>query len=286
MRTKLPFIKMHGCGNDYIYFDGFTTDIPSPDALSEKLHERMMYDRHKGIGSDGFVLILPDADADAKMRMFNPDGSESAMCGNAVRCIGKYLYETDIVKKPRMSIATLSGNKELELIVKDETVTAVRVNMGLARTKPHEIPVNLPGEAIVGREVNLTVKPYEITCVSMGNPHAVIFYEDIDHFDLQIIGPIIENASIFPKRTNVEVAQMISRNHIRMRVWERGTGETMACGTGACATAVAAVLMGYCDKGTDIRCVLRGGELIINYTDEAVYMTGDCVKVFEGMVEL
>ena len=276
----LPFVKMHGCGNDYIYFDVF--DMPSLD--SRILHERNLCDRHKGIGGDGFVLILPSQRADAKMRMFNPDGSESGMCGNAIRCVGKYLYESGRVAKTHMVIETLSGDKELDLTVDDETITAVRVDMGQAKLTPAEIPVNLAGEAIVGRTVSITSQPYEITCVNMGNPHAVIFHDDIDHFDLHTIAPQFEHANIFPERISIEVAQMINRNNIRMRVWERGTGETMACGTGACAVAVAAVLMGYCDRDTDIRVQLKGGDLIIKYTNETVYMTGECVRVFEGTV--
>jgi carbamoyl-phosphate synthase large subunit len=275
------FLKMHGCGNDYIFFDCFKKEIAEPESLSKRLS-----DRHKGIGSDGIVLILPSKTADAKMRMFNADGSEAGMCGNAIRCVGKYLYESGIVKKPHMEIETLSGIKILELAIIDGIVNSVRVDMGQAYLKPEDIPVNLVGESIIGRQVNIGGKKYEITCVSMGNPHAVIFHDDIDHFDLPVVGPLIECAKIFPKRVNLEVAHIVSRNNIRMRVWERGSGETMACGTGACAVAVAAVLMGYCDKDTDIQIQLKGGVLTIKYTDEAVYMTGSCEKVFEGMVAI
>jgi len=276
---SLPFVKMHGCGNDYIYFDGFAIDVPSPEAIVGRLA-----DRNKGIGGDGIVLIQPSQVADAKMRIFNPDGSESGMCGNSVRCVGKYLYESGRVVKPHMVIETLSGDKHLDLIIENGVVVAVRVDMGQALLKPEEIPVNLEGETVVGRSVSIATQPYEITCVNMGNPHAVIFHEDIDHFDLHIVGSLFENADIFPERANIEVAQIVSRNNIRMRVWDRGIGETMANGTGACAVAVAAVLMGYCDKDADIRVELKGGGLIIKYTDETVYMTGDCVKIFEGTV--
>jgi carbamoyl-phosphate synthase large subunit len=208
------------------------------------------------------------------------------MCGNAIRCVGKYLYDNGIVSKPKLSIETLSGIKTLELTLENNKTTAVNVDMGPALLNPREIPVNLEGETIVARTVNITGQPYEITCVSMGNPHAVIFHDDTDHFDLNSIGPMFENANLFPERINLEVAQMISRNHIKMRVWERGTGETLACGTGACAAAVAAVLMGYCDMYTDIKVELKGGELFIKYTDDTVYMKGDCVKVFDGTVEV
>ena len=276
------FVKMHGCSNDYIFFDEFDREIPEPEKIAGWLS-----DRHTGIGGDGIVLISPSEVADAKMRMFNPDGSESGMCGNSVRCVGKYLYERGRVVKPAMEIETLSGNKQLDLIINDDgEVTAVRVDMGIARTKPEEIPVNLPGATIVGREVHITSQPIEITCVNMGNPHTVIFHDDIEHFDLHTIGPIFENASIFPERTNLDVAQILGRNNIAMRVWNRGTGETMADGTGACAVAVAAVMMGYCDKDTDINVQVKGGLLTIKYTDEAVYMTGNCVKVFEGTVPI
>jgi len=277
---KLPFIKMHGCGNDFIYFNCYESEIPNPEALAVKLS-----DRNRGIGGDGIVLILPSQIADAKMRIFNPDGSESKNCGNSIRCVGKFLFESGIVKKNAMKIETLSGVKELELLALNGEVHAVTVNMGQAVLNPPNIPVNLSGATIVQRKVNVTRQPYEITCVSMGNPHAVIFHDDIDHFDLHTIGPIFETAEIFPERINLEIAQMIKRNHLRMRVWERGSGETMASGTGACAAAVAAVLLGYCDKDTEIRVDLRGGCLIIRYTNEAVYMSGDCIKTFEGLVD-
>ncbi|MCL2217491.1 MAG: diaminopimelate epimerase [Defluviitaleaceae bacterium] len=275
------FVKMHGCGNDYIYFDCFESEMPSPESVVGRLT-----DRNTGIGGDGIVLIQPSGRADAKMRIFNPDGSESGMDGNSIRCVGKYLYESGRVKKPGMIIETPSGDKRLDLIIEKGEVTAVRVDMGQVWLRPEEIPVNLPGEAIVGRPVNITSHPYEITCVNVGNPHAVIFHHDIDHFDLSTIGPLFECAPVFPERINVEVAQILSRNNLKMRVWDRGVGETMANGTGACAAAVAAVLMGYCDKDADIHVGLRGGGLIIKYTDETVYMTGDCVRVFEGTVKV
>ena len=273
------FIKMHGCGNDYIYFDCFAREIAEPHVLARRLS-----DRNKGVGGDGIILILPSQEADATMRMFNADGSESGMCGNAIRCVGKYLYESGRVTKTHMDIETLSGVKSLELGIFEGEVTAVRVDMGAARLLPTDIPVSLPGDSVIGREVTVSNQKHEITCVSIGNPHAVIFHEDIDHFDLDIVGPMFQKATIFPEKINLEVAQIVSRNNLRMRVWERGTGETMACGTGACAVAVAATLMGYCDKDTDIQVQVKGGVLTIRYTDETIYMTGDCVKVFEGTI--
>lgn len=278
----LKFIKMHGCGNDYIFFDCFNQEIPDPETLSRKLS-----DRNKGIGGDGIILICPPSDsniADAKMLMYNADGTSAAMCGNAIRCVGKYLYESGRVPKQTQKIETLVGIKILELIILDGIVNSVRVNMGAASLSPAEIPVNLVGDSIIGREVKIDGVKYEITCVSMGNPNAVIFIDDIDHFEMEKIGPIIECAKIFPERANFEAAQIISRNNIRMRVWNRGAGETMACGTGACSAAVAAVLMGYCDKDTDIQVQVQGGVLTVKYTDDTVYMTGGCEKVFVGEI--
>ncbi|MCL2356555.1 MAG: diaminopimelate epimerase [Defluviitaleaceae bacterium] len=275
----LKFIKMHGCGNDYIFFDCFEQTLPDPETLSRKLS-----DRNKGIGGDGIILICPPADPanDAKMLMYNADGTSAAMCGNAIRCVGKYLYESGRTAKNTLNIETLVGLKILELIILGGVVNSVRVNMGTASLSPASIPVDLVGDSIIGREVKIAGHKYEITCVSMGNPNAVIFDDDIDRFEMEKIGPVIECAKIFPERTNFEVAQIISRNNIRMRVWNRGAGETMACGTGACSAAVAAVLMGYCDKDTDITVQVRGGVLTVKYTDAAVYMTGGCEKVFEG----
>ena len=283
MPEYVNFFKMHGCGNDYIYFDMFDEDvrakIQSPSELSIKLS-----DRNKGIGGDGIVLIEPSKTAHAKMRMFNADGSEAGMCGNAIRCIGKFLYENKRLTEPCIDIETISGTKKLVINTSGGIVTSVKVDMGPALTNPSDIPVSLPGDIIVGREVNISGRPYEITCVSMGNPHAVIFHDDVESFDLHTIGPLFEHAKIFPNRINLEVAQMLGRNHIRMRVWERGTGETLACGTGACAVAVAAVNLGFCDSQQDILVELRGGSLTINYTPKAVYMTGECIMVFEGRV--
>ncbi|MDR2941605.1 MAG: carbamoyl-phosphate synthase large subunit, partial [Treponema sp.] len=280
-RIKLAFTKMHACGNDYIYFNCFDKEINSPESLSVFLS-----DRHTGVGGDGVVLILPSDSADAKMRMFNLDGSEGSMSGNAIRCVAKYLYDNGIVKKRDMLIDTKSGVKELHLSTRNGAVSSVKVNMGRAELRPEKIPVNLKGESIIKRKVTIGGKKYEVTCVSMGNPHAVVFRDKLDDFKLGEIGPLFENDQLFPDRVNVEFVKVMDRNHLRIRLWERGSGETQASGTAACASAVAAVLNEYCDKDADIKVRLPGGDLFIRYTDEAVYMTGDCIKVFDGTVEI
>lgn len=278
---KLNFTKMHGCGNDYIYINCFDTYINSPEELSV-----LLSDRHTGIGGDGIVLILPSDIADAKMRMFNRDGSEGNMCGNAIRCVAKFLYDNELVVKTQMQIETRSGEKELTLSTKNNLVSSVKVNMGRAALRPQDIPVKLQGESVIARPVIIGGVNYDITCVSMGNPHAVVFCENVDKLALAQIGPIFENDTLFPYRVNTEFVEVVNKNHLKMRVWERGSGETQACGTGACASVVAAVLNGHCDQVADISVRLLGGELIVNYTDEAVFMTGDCKKVFDGTMEL
>ncbi|MCL2084135.1 MAG: carbamoyl-phosphate synthase large subunit [Oscillospiraceae bacterium] len=280
-RQKLPFTKMHGCGNDYIYINCFENEINSPESLSVFLS-----DRHTGVGGDGVVLILPSVIADAGMRMFNLDGSESSMCGNAIRCVAKYLYDNGIVTKREMKIETRSGVKTLWLSTQDGAVYSVRVDMGRAELRPQKIPVKLPGESVVARTVSIGGRKYGITCVSMGNPHAVVFCDSVDTLDLQEIGPLFEHDPLFPDRVNAEFVEVTGRNRLKIRVWERGSGETQACGTGACASAVAAVLNGFCDKAADIKVQILGGELIVYYTEEAVYMTGGCVKVYDGTVEV
>lgn len=277
---RLPFTKMHGCGNDYIYFNCFNSEIRSPGQLSV-----LLSNRHLGIGGDGIVLILPSHRADAKMRMFNLDGSESGMCGNAIRCVAKYVYDNGMVKKRNLQIETLSGIKKLYLSTKNGRVVLAKVDMGKAELAPEKIPVKLKGN-VIARPVKIGGKEYAITCVSMGNPHAVVFCKDINKIDLPKIGPQFEKNALFPEKVNAEFIEVVGKNHLRMRVWERGSGETQACGTGACASAVAAVLNGHCDKNADIKVRLPGGELTVKYTDETVYMTGNCVKVFEGMVEI
>lgn len=278
---KLQFTKMHGCGNDYIYFNCMDKELDNPEQLSI-----MLSDRHFSIGGDGIIMICHSDVADARMRMFNADGSEGKMCGNATRCIGKYLYDNGIVKKDKISLETLSGIKYLDLTVENGKVKLVSVDMGKAILAPSEIPVTLSGDVAVNVPHTVNGKDYSITCVSMGNPHCVVFGGDPDEIELEKIGPCFENDPIFPERVNTEFAQIIDEHTIKMRVWERGSGETLACGTGACATAVAAVLCGYCKKGEDITLKLRGGEIIINYTDERVLMTGPAAVSFTGEVEI
>jgi len=290
MIQELRFTKMHGCGNDYIYFDCLNQTFESPGAFT-----RQLCNRRTGIGGDGIVLILPSSVADGRMRMFNSlDGSESGMCGNALPCVAKYLYDNGIVPKKHMCIETESGIKNLCLTIDNGKTTAVRVDMGPAELRPEYIPVNLMGEAIIARPVTVGSAKYKITCVSMGNPHAVVFTigmgelgaVELGAIDLENIGPLFEHDPLFPERVNAEFVHVIERNHLKTRVWERGSGETWGTGTGACAAAVAAVLNGYGDKNTDIRVEMPGGELIINYTDETVYMTGKCVEVFTGVVKI
>ena len=279
---KIDFTKMHGCGNDYIYVDMFKT--PAFDFEKAAI---ALSDRHFGIGGDGIILVCPSDKADAKMRIFNADGSEGMMCGNGIRCVGKYVYDSGIARKEVLTIDSLSGVKTLHMTIENGKAAAARVDMGPAILEPARIPVNLPGERAVAVPVEVAGKEYKITCVSMGNPHAVIF---IDHdpmeLDLPKIGPDFEHHPLFPQRVNTEFVRALDDHTLQMRVWERGSGETWACGTGTCASAVAAVLNGYCKKGEDILVHLRGGDLTIRYTDETVYMTGPAATAFTGSVEL
>lgn len=277
---SINFSKMHGIGNDYIYINCFETNIASPHELAIQLS-----DRHFGIGGDGIVLILPSAVADCKMRMFNADGSEGKMCGNAIRCVGKYLYDFKMVKNDIVTIDTLSGIKTLTLQIQDNIVTAATVNMGQPITVSSLIPVNSCNETFINQPIPVNNNTYCITCVSMGNPHAVIFTSDIDNLNLSDIGPYFENHPLFPDRINTEFVEIIDSTHLKMRVWERGSGETLACGTGACAVVVAAVLNGIVKQDSDTTVLLKGGNLIINYSSDGnVYMTGPATYVFEGKI--
>ncbi len=280
-KMRLRFTKMEGCGNDYIYFNCFEEDVEAPESLAIALS-----DRHYGIGGDGIILICRSAVADAKMRIFNLDGSEGKMCGNGIRCVGKYLYDHRMVEKKDITIETLSGIKKLHLSTLNNKVESVRVDMGKAELAPEQIPVKLDGDKVVSREVNVDGIDYKITCVSMGNPHCIVFRDDVDTFDIEKIGPSFEYSPLFPERVNTEFVKVVDEHTIKMRVWERGSGETQACGTGACAAAVAAVENGFCKKGEDSKVQLLGGDLIINYSDETVFMTGEARKVFDGTVEI
>lgn len=278
----LKFTKMQGCGNDYIYFNCFKDEIENPNELSIKLSNR-----HYGIGADGVILICKSNVADAKMRMFNLDGSEGKMCGNGIRCVGKYLYDNNMVDKDDITIETLSGIKHLHAYYTNGVVTKLRVNMGKAELISKNIPVRINKENVINEPIIINGTEYKITCVSMGNPHCIIFSNtNIDNIDIEKIGPLFENHKLFPDRINTEFVEIIDKKTLKMRVWERGSGETLACGTGACAVAVAAVLNGYCKKDDDITVKLKGGDLVIRYTDDAVYMTGTAEKTFEGVVEI
>ena len=280
-RQKLVFTKIQSCGNDYLYFNCFEQTVESPESLCVTLSNR-----HYGVGADGIVLILPSQAADARMRLFNLDGSEGKMGGNGLRCVAKYLYDTGMVKKTVMEIETLSGVKKAKLYVQNGQAQSVEVYMGRAELQPEKLPVKLDGERIVNRLVEIGGGAYAITCVSMGNPHCVVFCDDLDSLPIEQLGPQFEHASIFPERVNTEFVQVIDRTTIKMRVWERGSGETWACGTGACAAAVAAILCGRCKPDAEVLVKLRGGSMSIRYENGDVIMTGDAVKVFDGVVEI
>lgn len=276
----MKFTKMHGIGNDYIYINGFEEQVQNPGELSIRLS-----DRHKGVGSDGLVMILPSSKADFRMQMFNADGSEAEMCGNAARCIGKYVYEKGLTNKTELTLETLAGIKTLQLFLDDDNnVVSVTVDMGNPELEPSKIPTTLPGKQIVNFPVSFDGVNYHITCVSMGNPHTVIFTQNIATLDIETIGKKIENAPIFPRRTNVEFIEIIDKGRIKMRVWERGSGETMACGTGACASVVAGVLNELVSRKATVE--LLGGNLEIewNENDDHVYLTGPAETVFEGEI--
>ena len=282
-KIEYSFTKMHGCGSDYICFNAFNQNIHNPEGLSIRL-----CDRYTGIGGNGVILVCPSDVADAKMRMFNLDGSEGKMCGNGIRCVGKFLYDNNLVdqNKETITVETLSGIKTMKAYKQDGIVTKLRVDMSKADLSPESIPVSINSDKVVNQSVTIDGEEYNITCVSMGNPHCVVFVKDIERLDIEKIGPKFENNELFPERVNVEFARVINDRTIKMRVWERGTGETWSCGTGACAVAVAAVENGFCKKGEDITVQLTGGELVVNYTDDTVYMTGEAEKIFNGTVVL
>ncbi len=281
-KTTLRFVKMQGCGNDYIYFDCFEQTIEEPEALAVKLS-----DRHFGIGGDGIVLICPSDVADVKMRMFNIDGSEGKMCGNAIRCVGKYMYDRRNIGKTTITVETLSGIKTLKLTVENGEMKTAEVNMGKAVLVPKQIPVALDGDSVINRKVSVAGGEHDITCVSMGNPHCIVFGDDPENLDLPTVGPKFEFDKLFPERVNTEFIQVIDKNTLKMRVWERGSGETLACGTGSCAAVVAAVLNGFCEYDSPVTVKLVGGELSIIYCkDGTVYMTGPAVIAFDGTVNV
>ena len=287
---QCEFTKMQGCGNDYIYMDAKKYHIEDPASLSIRIS-----DPHFGIGSDGLILVAPSEMADARMIMFNLDGSEGRMCGNGIRCVAKFVHDHWGFSGNEMTIETKSGIKTIKL-EKDISgeVTGAVVDMGPAELSPEKIPVIIAGEdkegvsvpCVVDRKVRIGGVDYSITCVSMGNPHAVVFTDDIENLDLPSIGPKFEKNELFPESVNTEFVKVLSENELRMRVWERGSGETWACGTGTCATVVAACLNGYAKKGEEVLVHLNGGDLRITYTDETVIMKGPAVNICSGVIEV
>ena len=277
----MKFTKMHGIGNDYVYVDCTREMLAHPAEIA-----RLISDRHKGIGSDGLILIRDSKEGDFRMEMYNADGSLGRMCGNGIRCVAKYVYDKGLTDKTELRVETLSGVKTLTLYVAGGQVERVRVNMGEPVLHPEQIPVKGEGEQLVNAPITVDGTEYRMTCVSMGNPHAVIFWKELEKFSIEKIGPLFEAHPRFPERVNTEFAQVLDRKNIRMRVWERGSGETMACGTGACAVAVAAALNGYTDRQVTLH--LLGGDLEIQWDkeDNCVYMTGPATTVYTGEIHL
>lgn len=277
----LKFTKMHGLGNDYVYMDAINQKIENRAELA-----KYVSDRHFGIGSDGLILICESKVADFRMQMFNSDGTEAEMCGNGIRCVGKFVYDKKMTNKDIVTIETLAGIKTLKLTIKDGKVEKARVDMGEPILEPSKIPVISKEMPVKNLKLKVEDKEFKFTAVSMGNPHAITFIdEDVKEFELEKYGKPVEINDAFPKRTNVEFINIVDRNNIKMRVWERGAGETLACGTGACASAVASVLNGYTDRNVNVE--LLGGILEIEWNEENnhVYMTGSATTVFEGEIE-
>ena len=275
----MKFTKMQGLGNDYVYVDCTRQELPDPEKTA-----RIVSDRHFGIGSDGLILICPSDKADFEMRMYNADGSRGEMCGNGIRCVAKYVYDYGLTDQTSISVETLGGIKYLDLTVEHGKVSLVKVDMGTPILEPSRIPVAASGTRVVDEPLEVEGKVYHMTCVSMGNPHTVIFMDDVAGLDLEKIGPSFENHERFPNRVNTEFVKVLDQNTVEMRVWERGSGETLACGTGACAVAVASILNGYTEDQVTVR--LLGGDLEIFWDREAdkVYMTGPAKVVFDGEI--
>ena len=279
-REKLPFTKMQTCGNDYIFLENFDGRITCPESLCVTFCHR-----HYGVGADGIILMERSETADVKMRMFNSDGSEGKMAGNALRCLGKYLYDNGFSTKGTVTVETGSGLRSVTLYTTNGKVTSASVDMGKAALDASGLKFPIAEPQVVDYPVRIAGRPYRITCVDMGNPHCVVFCDRVDDVDIGFIGPRFEHAPYFPERVNTEFIRVVNPSTIKMRVWERGSGETMACGTGACAAVVAAVANGLCEKGRDITVRVKGGELIVHYTDEGVTLTGDAKLVYTGEIE-
>lgn len=273
----MKFTKMQGCGNDYVYVNGFTEQIKDKPAFV-----RAVSDRHFGVGGDGAIFINPSDVADFEMEMYNADGSRSEMCGNGIRCVAKFVYDKGMTNQEHISIVSAGQIKYLDLDIKDGKVANVKVNMGAPILCAKDVPVMSTMEESVDEPIVVQGKEYRMTCVSMGNPHAIVFMDDVANLEIEKIGPYFENHEVFPNRTNTEFVEIVNRNRVNMRVWERGTGETLACGTGCCATVVACVLNGLTD--TTVTVKVLGGEILIEWDREAnlVYMTGPATTVFEG----
>ena len=277
----MKFTKMQGAGNDYIYVNCFTETVKNPEETAVRVS-----DRHFGVGADGLVLICPSENADFFMDIYNADGSRAKMCGNATRCVAKYVYDNKMTDKTEIALETLSGIKYIKITVKDGKAVAARVNMGAPILTPREIPTKFDGETVVSQNLTIDDTTYAVTCVSMGNPHCVLYTDDVHAPDLPRIGPKFENHEMFPDRINTEFVHIVSETEFDMRVWERGSGETLACGTGACAATVASILNGYCKRNTEIKVNLLGGTLYINWTaDGDVYMTGPAETVCTGEID-
>lgn len=277
----MKFTKMHGIGNDYVYVNCFEESVKNPAEVS-----KFVSNRHFGIGSDGLILISPSAIADFRMNIYNADGSQAEMCGNGIRCVAKYVYDYGLTDKTEISVETLAGIKYLRLQVENGKVASVEVNMGAPILESKEIPVAVEESPVVNVPVEVKGKIYHMTCVSMGNPHAIIFMNNVKDLDIEAIGPYFENHTVFPKRTNTEFVEVLDRNTVNMRVWERGSDETLACGTGACATTVACILNDKTENEVTVH--LLGGDLKIRWDREAnqVYMTGPATVVFDGEITL
>jgi len=279
----MKFTKMHGCGNDYIYIDGAREQIPA-----EKKPEivRFLSDRHFGVGGDGVIFINPSTEADFEMEMYNADGSRAEMCGNGIRCVAKYVYDRHLTDRERFSVISAGQVKRIELEVRENKAVLAKVNMGSPVLTAAEIPVIASGERVIDEEIVAGGRAYRMTCVSMGNPHAVVFVEDVQHFPVETVGPLFENHERFPKRINTEFVRVIDRGHVEMRVWERGTGETLACGTGCCATVTACVLNGLTDRRVTVHVL--GGDITVEWKEEenTIYMTGPAVTVFDGEIDI
>lgn len=276
----MKFTKMQGAGNDYVYINGFTEHVEDKVTFV-----KWISDRHFGVGSDGAIFINPSEIADFEMEMYNADGSRSEMCGNGIRCVGKYVYDHGLTDKKEITVESFGRIKYLTLYPgRDGMIESVKVNMGAPVLKGSEIPVRIDKETVIGEPITVNGTEYLMTCVSMGNPHAVVFIDDTDNLDIESVGPFFENHELFPNRTNTEFVQVVDKSHVKMRVWERGTGETLACGTGCCATTVACILNGLTDEEVTVKVL--GGEIIVKWDREnnLIYMTGPAVTTFEGEI--